>query len=145
MGEMIQIPEAGQILAPEQMAKQLQQVNEAMQLMAGMLRATTEAMEGLRRQVRMLEKVTPAQASSINARIRGRAAELCDAYRLAGQERAVSAMIRKDFRLKFGAASVRDLPRCDYETVLQQLTLWDDYKAMKKLREKVRACPKECC
>lgn len=120
--------------AQESMHQQLQRMSEAMQAMAGMLRATHESMEALRQQVRVLEKVTPAQATAINAAIRERASALCDAYKIHGREKSVATMIRKDLRVKFGAVSVRELPRCDYASVCQQLQLWDDYKALKALR-----------
>jgi hypothetical protein len=135
MQELALMHEADQVPAAMDPAQvQLQQMSEAMQTMAMMLRATAETIEALRKQVRLLEKVTPGQAAAINAAIRGRAAQLCEMYKVPGKEKTVAALIRKDMKLAFGAAAVRDLPRCDYENALQQLQLWDDYKAMKRLR-----------
>lgn len=135
MQELALMHEADQVpAAMDPVQVQLQQMSEAMQTMVMMMRATTETIEALRKQVRLLEKVTPRQAAAINTAIRDRAAQLCRTYRISGKEKAVAAMIRKDMKLAFGAAAVRDLPRCDYENVRQQLQLWDDYKAMKRLR-----------
>ena len=138
MGEIIKLPDEGREMlptTPEILQRQMQQVAEAMAAMAAMVRATAESMEALRRQVQLLEKVTPGQASAINGAIRARAAELCEVYRAQGREKAVAYMIRKDMKLSFGAATVRELPRCDYESARRRVEMWDDYKAMKRMRE----------
>ncbi len=130
-------------LMPVQMANalELKHMAEMMANMAAMLKATTESMEQLRRQVRLLEKVTPAQATSINRAIRDRATEICTIYMVRGDqgEKLAAAAIRKAVKLQFGAGSVKEVPRCDYEIALEQVRTWDDYKAMKAIREKARA------
>lgn len=130
-------------LMPVQMANalELKHMAEMMANMAAMLKATTESMEQLRRQVRLLEKVTPAQATSINRAIRDRATEICTIYMVRGDqgEKLAAAAIRKAVKLQFGAGSVKEVPRCDYEIALEQVRKWDDYKAMKAIREKARA------
>lgn len=122
-------------------ALELKHMAEMMATMAAMLQATTESMEQLRRQVRLLEKVTPAQATTINRAIRERATEICSIYMVRGDqgEKLAAAAIRKDVKLQFGAGSVKEVPRCDYEIALEQVRTWDDYKAMKAIREKARA------
>ena len=55
MGEMIRM-EPGGVAPLTRAEQQLQQMAEAMQTMASMLRATNESMEALRQQVRLLEK-----------------------------------------------------------------------------------------
>ena len=52
----------------------LGQMGEIMRGMADMLRATNERMAALEREVRLLTKVTPAQANAIHEAIRSRAA-----------------------------------------------------------------------
>lgn len=130
-------------LMPVQMANalELKHMAEMMATMAAMLQATTESMEQLRRQVRLLEKVTPAQATTINRAIRERATEICSIYMVCGDqgEKLAAAAIRKAVKLQFGAGSVKEVPRCDYEIALEQVRTWDDYKAMKAIREKARA------
>ena len=51
----------------------------------------------------------------------------------------INEEIRKAVKLQFGAGSVKEVPRCDYEIALEQVRTWDDYKAMKAIREKARA------
>lgn len=115
-------------------------MREAMQAMAQLLRTTNETMMQLQRQVRLLEKVTPAQASAINRAIRERAVELCAIYMLRGDgyDKAVAKEIRKAFKLRFGANTAKELPRCEYEVAMAQIQGWDDYKTMKGIRERVR-------
>lgn len=102
--------------------------------MADMLRATNERMAALEREVRLLAKVTPAQANAIHEAIRSRAAEICAQYRAEGCEKAAANAIRRAVRLTTGISSVRDLPRCEYSVAMDQVRMWDDYKAMKAIR-----------
>lgn len=140
MGELVTMKQDGALPIPAEVAQEMQQMREALQTMAGLLRATNETMMQLQRQVRLLEKVTPAQATVINRAIRERAAEICAIYMVRGDqaEKLAAAAIRKAVKLQFGAGSVKEVPRCDYETALVQIRTWDDYKTMKGIREKVR-------
>lgn len=142
MNEIVKTPDGERMLiAHEATALELKHMAEMMANMAAMLKATTESMEQLRRQVRLLEKVTPAQATSINRAIRDRATEICTIYMVRGDqgEKLAAAAIRKAVKLQFGAGSAKEVPRCDYEIALEQVRTWDDYKAMKAIREKARA------
>lgn len=123
---------------PADVAQAFGQMAQAMRGMADMVRATNERMTALEQQVRLLTKVTPAQANEVNAAIRERARELCESYRAQGSEKAVAAAIRRDVRLMQGVQSVRELPRCEYAVALHQARIWDDYKAMKAIKAKGR-------
>ena len=140
MGELAKMTKGDALPIPAAVAEEMQQMREVLQTMAGLLRTTNETMAQLQRQVRLLEKVTPAQASALNRAIRERATELCAIYMLRGEggEKAVAAAIRKAVKLRFGAASAKDLPRCEYEVAMAQVQGWDDYKIMKGIREKVK-------
>ena len=119
---------------PANVWQTLGQMGEIMRGMADMLRAPNERMAALEREVRLLTKVTPAQASAIQAAIRSRAAEICAQYRAEGCEKAAATAIRRAVRLTTGVNSVRDLPRCEYGVAMEQVRIWDDYKAMKAIR-----------
>lgn len=110
------------------------QLAQTMQGMATMIRTTNERMAALEQSVRLLTKVTPAQASAINAAIRDRARELCAEYRAPGCEAAVGNAIRRELKLTMGIQSVRDVPRCEYSVAVQTAKLWDDYKSMKAIK-----------
>lgn len=121
---------------------QLQQVlgelGIMMQGMADMMRLTNERMTALEQQVKQLEKVTPAQMRDMQETIREKAAQVCREYRMAGGESKVAAAIRKRVRLITGAGSMREVPRCDYETVLGAVACWEEVKTIRAIRVKVQ-------
>lgn len=117
-------------------AKRIQEMAGQMRLLADMLRETNARMGEMEKVIRTLEKVTPRQAAEINTRIRERAAEVCREYRAGGQEKAAAAAIRKDVRNMTGVRTAREIARCDFGTVTEAIREWDDYQAMKKIRQK---------
>lgn len=140
MNDMMPMNDANVAMIAANTAREMQQMREALQAMAGLLRTTNETMAQLQRQVRLLEKVTPAQARAINQAIRDRATELCAIYMLRGDgcEKPVAAAIRKAVKLRFGANTAKDLPRCEYEVALAQVQGWDDYKTMKEIKGRAK-------
>lgn len=134
--EMMQLSTCTAPALPAEMQAALGQMGEIMRGMADMLRSTNERMASLEREVRLLTKVTPAQANAINGAIRQRAAELCENYRAQGCEKATANAIRRAVRLTTGTNSVRELPRCEYSVAMEQVRMWDDRKIMKALRAK---------
>lgn len=140
MNDMMPMNDANMAMIAANTAREMQQMREALQAMAGLLRTTNETMAQLQRQVRLLEKVTPAQARAINQAIRDRATELCAIYLLRGDgcEKPVAAAIRKAVKLRFGANTAKDLPRCEYEVALAQVQGWDDYKTMKEIKGRAK-------
>ena len=139
MGELVTMKPSEALPIPAEVAAEMQQMREALQTMAGLLRTTNETIAQLQRQVRLLEKVTPAQASALNKAIRERAAQLCDLYAARGCDKPVAAAIRKAVKLRFGAATAKDLPRCEYEVAMTQVQGWDDYKTMKEIKGRAKA------
>ena len=127
----------GQMAAlPPEVAQAFNQMAQTMRVMADMVRAINDRQTAMEREIRLLTKVTPAQAAAINAAIRTRAAELCKAYKATGQEKATANAIRRAVKLTTGVSTVRELPRCEYSVALEQVQLWDDYKAMKAIKAK---------
>lgn len=126
--------------APQQLAavpvETVQELKGIMRSMAEMLRVTHERMASLEHEVKMLTKVTPAQATAINTAIRDRAAELCSAYRARGCEKAIGNAIRRAVKLTTGVNAVRELPRCEYTLAMEAVQVWDDYKAIKAIKER---------
>ncbi|MBO7663062.1 MAG: ORF6C domain-containing protein [Clostridia bacterium] len=135
MSELItaMLPDANGLI---ESAKRIQEMAGQMRLLADMLRETNARMAAMEKTIRTLEKVTPRQAAEINARIRERAAEVCREYRAGGQEKAAAAAIRKDVRNMTGVRTAREIARCDFGTVTEAIRDWDDYQAMKKIRQK---------
>ena len=133
-GKLMKVQAAEAIALSPEVKAALGQMGEIMRSMADMLRATNERMASLEREVRLMTKVTPAQANAINEAIRQRAVELCGEYRAKGCEKA--AAIRRAVRLTTGVNSIRELPRCEYAVAMEQVKMWDDFKTMKALRSK---------
>lgn len=143
MGELIRIQSAAMTDAEAarkmtEMCEALAQMREALTSMAGILAATGETMAQLRRQMALLEKVTPAQATTINADVRARAAALCEMYGAKGCETRVAAAIRRALRLRYGARCARDIARVDYATARAEIGLWEDYGEIEKARKAMK-------
>lgn len=126
--------------------------------LAEMLRVTNERMAEMEKTIRTLEKVTPQQGLNINRAIRERAAEICQEYRMGvtvtpveqgrgsvperaefkpNREKlqAVAVAIRRDVRAATGARSMQAVARCDYATVIEMVTDWDDYEKVQAIKK----------
>lgn len=129
---------------PDQVIRQMEeairerdgQIMGLLQSMADMMRITNERMAAMEQTIRTLEKVTPGQAHNINQCIRERAAELCQDYRMTGNEKATGAAIRKEIREATGARNMQGVARCDYQTVIDMILDWDDSQTMKAIRQR---------
>ena len=129
-------PDAPTSMCTPATAEDVQKLLDAMQGMAVLLRTMNSRVQDLEAQVRRLEKVTPAQASELNADIRKRAQEVCRVHKAEGCEKAVAAAIRKAIKGTCGISSMRDLPRCVFKVAQRQIEMWDDYALMKAMRRK---------
>ena len=109
-----------------------------MQAMADTIRANQAIMAELAREVHNLTKVTPAQVKALNAAIKERAEEVCQASRAAGGEKACAAAIRKHVKLTMGITGMRELPRADWAMAMDAIKGWNDFRTMKKIREGLR-------
>lgn len=127
-----------EIIQTAQAVQAIQQLGQAMQGVAEMVRATNERMTMLERQVALLTKVTAAQAKEIGAEIRERARALAEAHGLPGREISIANAIRKAVRVDAGVGSVRELPRCEYKVYLEMVRIWDDYRVVKEIKRKAR-------
>lgn len=130
--EIIRTESAQLPATQEQWLGMFRQMLESQQAMA-------QEIEQLRRSVQLLTKVTPAQAAAINRAMRERAEALSARYRIWDIENHVTLLsncIRRDVRFRAGISSIKELPRCECEAYLHYIEMWDDYKAVRALREK---------
>lgn len=124
---------------------QLPAAHEALEMIRQLLsnqQAMAQEIEQLRRSVQLLTKVTPAQATALNRAMRERAAVICERYRLQDEGNCLTLLsncIRRDVRFRAGISSIKDLPRCEWEAYMHYVDMWDDYKEVRKIREKARA------
>ncbi|MBR2664828.1 MAG: hypothetical protein IKE25_14035 [Clostridia bacterium] len=134
MGEIIKMTRDIGAAGPS-MEAVMGQIADLLQSMAEMVRATNERMTALERQVRLMEKVTPAQTGDLNQAIRDRASAVCQEYRMPGAEKPVTAAIRKSVRLTTGAQCAREIARCDYKPVRAMIDSWDEFTTIRRIRE----------
>ena len=115
---------------------EIHEMRDGMLQMALLIREMNERMAELEKTLRDQVKVTPAQASAINREIRKRATELCRMYSAEGGEHDTILAIRRSLKATCGAGCVRDLRRCDYELALKAVRIWEDYRAMNRIKAK---------
>ena len=120
------------------MAEMVRKSAEQMAAMAEMLRITNERMAAMEAALKTIEKVTPGQVQKINLAIREKAAEICEEYRIGDDPKKrtqIISSIRKTVRELTGCQANREIPRCDYETVVNYILEWDDYERIQKIRK----------
>ena len=148
----------------QETGKNVAELLAGMRAMGEMMRVMGERMTAMEATIRTLEKVTPGQAAEINKRIRERAAEICREYSMGSvrgiyvaygggesweagpqiwqpdpeQLKELTAAIRKDMREMTGVRTAREIARCDYQTVKEFISDWDDYDAIRAIRGKER-------
>ena len=150
----------------QETGKNVAELLAGMRAMGEMMRVMGERMTAMEATIRTLEKVTPGQSAEVNKKIRERAAEICREYgmeivgiltidhradgrmgeiekqetRRADPERLkeLTAAIRKDVREMTGVKTAREIARCDYVTVKEFISDWDDYDVIRAIRGKGR-------
>lgn len=137
--DMIMTPEGSQTMIQGDAVSMMRQMMDGMAAMAEMMRVQGERMAALEAAVRTLEKVTPQQATRINRAIRERAAAVCEDYRMSGNEKAVASEIRRTVCEMTGARAMREVARCDYDSIVALVIDWDDYDKIQRIRKKVMA------
>jgi len=126
-------------ISPEQAVAMVRRMEQLMQGMAGTISAMHEEMAQMKKQIQMLTPVTASQEKALNAQIRQRSEELRKIYRLEANARApIANAIRKEIKLAGGVSAIRELPRVEYNVYLERIALWDDYRAMKEIRTRLK-------
>ncbi len=129
----------GELAETAQVTAMVGQMMNLMQGMAETLRATNERVASLEKQTALNARVTAGQAKHINATIREQAAKVAAMHGMvnsASEAQAIARAIRRDVYLTAGVNSSRELPKCEYRVYLQQVELWDDYRAIKAIKGK---------
>lgn len=126
-------------ISPEQAVAMVRRMEQLMQGMAGTISAMHEEMAQMKKQIQMLTPVTVSQEKALNAQIRQRSEELRKIYRLEANARTpIANAIRKEIKLVGGVSAIRELPRVEYNVYLERIALWDDYRAMKEIRTRLK-------
>lgn len=130
----------GEMMLPDSFSAMMEQMAQSMRVMAEAMRATNESVAMLQRQVQQMVPLTSPQKRALNQRIKQRAQELREQYRLKEEaESAITAAIRNALKLSGGVRSVAELPRAMYAVHEEQVALWDDYTTMRAIKKKYAA------
>lgn len=131
-----------EMIRPEERQGELAAIDQMKELMLGMaeaIRATSERMAKMERQIELMTPLTGAQERALCGEIRRRAGELKEQYRLEdGSEAAIASAIRVSLRKEGGVRAVRELPRIEYNVLLERVAMWDDYDVMRRIRRQAR-------
>lgn len=87
-----------------------------------------DRLEALEKQIRLQTLVTSKQVYYLNDAIRSRSRELLD-KRSVEDKKAITKLgnlIRKSVLARYGASSLRDIPRHEYNVALSQIGMWND-------------------
>lgn len=151
------VPEdGGSPLSPETLGAVIREIiKPVMQSMAEMLKNNTAALEqlsaaqsiqndrleALERQIRLQTPVSGKQASYINQSLRKKARELLDKKEISESKaiNRLSGEIRKSLLTRYGAASVKEIPRHEYNVALSMIEMWNDALTVRDIVKEARA------
>lgn len=147
--DMIQQPQqGGDLVDMQQLGTMMGQMVELMRGVAESQRMINARVEKLEKQNALATHVTAAQAGEISKAIQRRAEAVCAEYgydHIREQHEAIfhykvkepiARAIRKAVKLAAGVNSLRELPRCEYSVTLEQIALWEDYRAIAAVKER---------
>ena len=121
--------------AGDQLMSALGEMGDLMRAMAESVRLTNLRMQKLERQIELMTPLTGAQDKALGEAIRKRADALCEQYRLRpARAGAVATAIRRELKRQSGVRSTRELPRIEYQVLLERVALWGDYDVMREIR-----------
>lgn len=132
-----------EILTPimQSMAQFIANNTDAMNRMASQQKIQSDRMAELERLVQMGTPVTPTQVRHINEAIRKRSRELLMKKSLDEDKKAVSGLstaIRKAVLSRYGVAALHEVPRFEYNVVLEQVSTWSDTLAILDIAKAAR-------
>lgn len=112
--------------AMEPMARMYKAMTEAMLQMSASMRAMQETMDELQRESRMRAPLTGIQKRHVDEAIRERAKGVADRH---GMQEAFTPMcrdIRRKLCRRWGVRSVSEIPSCEYAAALDTVAYWDE-------------------
>ena len=103
--------------------------------------AAAKAAEALEKQVRLNTPVTDRQARYLADAARARAKELLgeDCVKVTRCVTKLAGTIKKAVLVRSGYASLREIPRCEYEVAMKQIESWNKPMAVYEIMEEARA------
>ena len=124
----------------EAIGRMLENNTEAIERLSSAQTIQNDRLEALEKQIRLQTPVTGKQAGYINAAVRSRARELLDKRQI-DDDKAIKKLanhIRKAVLMRYGIASVREIPKHEYNVALNQIAMWNDMLIIRDIAKEVR-------
>lgn len=145
-GIMVDPNSLGQIVAEiispvmKTIGKLLENNTAALEQLSSAQSVQNDRLEALEKQIRLQTLVTSKQVYYLNDAIRMRARELLD-KRSVDDKKAITKLgnlIRKSVLARYGASSLRDVPKHEYNVALSQISMWNDILSVRTVAAQFR-------
>ena len=146
LGKQGDISQLGTIIAEimrpvmQGIGKMLENNTEAVERLASAQTVQNNRLEALEKQIRLQTPVSSKQANYLNEAIRGQARAML-LKRDVEDKRAVIKLcnaIRKSVLMRYGVASLREIPQHEYTVAMRQIEMWDDFVAVRDVVKEAR-------
>lgn len=120
--------------------KLLENNTAALEQLSSAQSVQNDRLEALEKQIRLQTLVTSKQVYYLNDAIRMRARELLD-KRSVSDKKAITKLgnlIRKSVLARYGASSLRDVPKHEYNVALSQIGMWNDILSVRTVAAQFR-------
>lgn len=131
-----------EIISPvmKTIGKLLENNTAALEQLSSAQSVQNDRLEALEKQIRLQTLVTSKQVYYLNDAIRMRARELLD-KRSVSDKKAITKLgnlIRKSVLARYGASSLRDVPKHEYNVALSQIGMWNDILSVRTVAAQFR-------
>ena len=108
--------------------KLLENNTTALEQLSAAQSVQNDRLEALEKQIRLQTLVTAKQVTYLNGAIRSRARELLDKRQIDDKKATtkLGSAIRRAVLSRYGIASLREVPRHEYNVALSQISMWSD-------------------
>lgn len=124
----------------ESINKLMMNNTEALERLASAQAIQNDRLAALEKQIRLQTLVTPKQAGYLNDAIRSRARALLT-ERGIEDKKAITKLgnaIRKSVLMRYGVASLREIPQHEYTVAMRQIETWNDALAVLDVAKEAR-------
>jgi hypothetical protein len=136
---------ASQLFAP--LMQLVAHNTQALEQVGAALTANASRLEELERHQRLQTPVSQMQVRYINEAIKKKACAILGKRTLPEEltvgiylKKLVNVM-RRDILIRYGVASLREIPKCEYSVVLSQIDMWADVIVVQRIITENRANP----
>lgn len=147
-GALVVMPEALSEIITELMrpvmqtiGKMLENNTAALEQLSAAQSVQNNRLEALEKQIRLQTPVSGKQVSYLNDAIRARSRELLDKRDVEDSKATVKLgnAIRKAVLSRYGIATLREIPKHEYNVALQQIGMWSDALTVRDVVKEARS------